>query len=137
MNKIIASAVGLTIIAFMGFSGSAANAQSPIGNWKTNTGSTVKIFKCGSRLCGKLTNVPDGQKYDTKNPDKAKRKRPIKGLVIMSMKSSGKNKWSGTLYKRSNGQTYSGSMKMSGANVIKMSGCVLGFVCQTASWSRR
>ena len=41
------------------------------------------------------------EKTDDKNPDAAKRSRPIIGLVIMEgAKKTGANKWSGTLYNR-------------------------------------
>ena len=68
-------------------------------------------------MCGKIVKVTDGQKTDDKNPDAAKRSRPIVGLVIMQgAKKTGANKWSGTLYNRADGKSYSGTVTVKSKN---------------------
>ena len=68
-------------------------------------------------LCAKIVKVTDGQKTDDKNPDAAKKTRPIVGLVIMEgAKKSGDNKWAGTLYNRADGKSYSGTLTVKSKN---------------------
>jgi uncharacterized protein (DUF2147 family) len=84
-------------------------------------------------VCGKIVKVVDGQKTDDKNPDPAKQKRPIVGLVIMQgAKKTGANKWSGTLYNRADGKEYSGTVTVKTKNTLDLSGCVAAVVLQDA-----
>jgi uncharacterized protein (DUF2147 family) len=88
-------------------------------------------------VCGKIVKVVDGQKTDDKNPDAAKRNRPIVGLVIMQgAKKTGDNKWSGNLYNRENGSTYSGTVTVKSKNALDLSGCVAMVLCKTVTWTR-
>ena len=57
------------------------------------------------------------------------------GKTIGSMKASGANKYKGTITKPSNGKTYSGSATLSGSS-LKLSGCVLGFLCESQTWAK-
>src|SRR3990172_1800452 len=104
-----AAAPGLLALSLAGAPASAQKAEDAIGVWlHPDNGSNVEFYKCGESVCGKIVKVVDGQKTDDKNPDAAKRNRPIVGLVIMQgAKKTGDNKWSGKLYNRENGSTYS------------------------------
>ena len=83
------------------------------------------------------SRITDGQKTDDKNPDAAKRNRPIVGLVIMQgAKKTGDNKWSGTLYNRENGKSYSGTVTVKSKNELDLSGCVAAVLCKTVTWTR-
>ena len=63
--------------------------------------------------------------------------RPIVGLVIMEgAKKSGENKWSGTLYNRADGKSYSGTVTVKGKSTLDLSGCVALVVCRTTTWTR-
>ena len=91
----------------------------------------------GDGLCAKLTKVTDGQTTDDKNPDPSKRSQPIIGLVIMeNAKKSGANKWSGTLYNRENGKSYSGSITVKSKDAVDLSGCVALVLCRAVTWTR-
>ena len=94
--------------------------------------SNIEFYKCGGEgLCAKVTKVTDGQKTDDKNPDPAKRSQPIVGLVIMeNAKKSGANKWSGTLYNRENGKSYSGTITVKSKDAVDLSGCVAAVLCR-------
>ena len=101
-------------------------------------GSNIEFYKCGGDgLCAKITKVTDGQKTDDKNPDTAKRGQPIVGLVIMeNAKKTGANKWSGTLYNRENGKSYSGSITVKSKDAVDLSGCVALVLCRAVTWTR-
>jgi uncharacterized protein (DUF2147 family) len=81
--------------------------------------------------------IADGQKTDDKNPDAAKRNRPIVGLVIMEgAKKTGSNSWSGTLYNRADGKSYSGTVTVKGKNALDLAGCVAVVLCKTTTFAR-
>lgn len=117
---------------------SAQKAEDALGVWlNPDNGSNVEFYKCGAGVCGKIVKVTDGQKTDDKNPDPAKRNRPIVGLVIMQgATKSGDNKWSGTLYNRENGKSYSGTLTVKDKNTLDLSGCVAAILCKTVTWTR-
>ena len=51
------------------------------------------------------------------------------------MAASGGGKYTGSITKPSNGKTYSGSARLSGAS-LKMTGCVLAVLCETQTWQK-
>jgi uncharacterized protein (DUF2147 family) len=116
---------------------SAQSADDAVGTWRhPGNGSLIRMYKCGANLCGAIAKVTDGQKYDNKNPNPAKRKRSIVGLPIINAKRTGANKWSGSLYNRTDGKTYSGTVTVKSKNALTLSGCALGIFCKSATWSR-
>ena len=132
------AAAGLLALTFAGAPASAQKAEDAIGVWlNPDNGSNVEFYKCGDGVCGKIVKVTDGQKTDDKNPDAAKRSRPIVGLVIMEgAKKTGDNKWAGTLYNRENGKNYSGTVTVKSRNALDLSGCVAAVLCKTVTWTR-
>ena len=134
----IATAAVLLGLAMASGRASAQAAEDAFGVWlNPENQSNVEFYKCGDGLCAKVTKVSDGQTTDDKNPDAAKRSRPIVGLVIMEgAKKSGDNKWSGTLYNRADGKSYSGTVTVKSKNSLDLSGCVALVVCRTTTWTR-
>jgi len=136
------SPAAVTAVMALAVACGSACAQSPedaFGLWlNPENGSNIEFYKCGGEgLCAKLTKVTDGQRTDDKNPDPAKRGRPIIGLVIMeNAKRAGANKWSGTLYNRENGKTYSGTVTVRTRDAVDLSGCVAAVLCRSATWTR-
>jgi len=134
----IATAAVLLGLAMASARASAQAAEDAFGVWlNPENQSNVEFYRCGEGLCAKVTKVSDGQKTDDKNPDAAKRNRPIVGLVIMEgAKKSGDNKWSGTLYNRADGKSYSGTITVKSKSTLDLSGCVALVVCRTTTWTR-
>ncbi|HWB44856.1 MAG TPA: DUF2147 domain-containing protein [Hyphomicrobiaceae bacterium] len=132
---VAAAALGLCLPVA---SARAQSATDALGVWlNPENQSNVEFYKCGGSLCAKIVKNPDGQKTDDKNPDPAKRNRPIVGLVIMQDgKQTGPNKWSGSLYNRENGKTYSGSVTVKNKNTLDLAGCVAVVLCKTTTWTR-
>ena len=133
--------VAATLLLGLSMAGGPALAQTAedaFGVWlNPENQSNVELYKCGEGLCAKITKVSDGQKTDDKNPDAAKRNRSIVGLVIMEgAKKSGANTWSGTLYNRADGKSYSGTVTVKAKNSLDLSGCVALVVCRTTTWTR-
>jgi uncharacterized protein (DUF2147 family) len=135
------ASVATTLLLGLSMAGGPALAQTAedaFGVWlNPENQSNVEFYKCGEGLCAKITKVSDGQKTDDKNPDAAKRNRPVVGLVIMEgAKKSGANTWSGTLYNRADGKSYSGTVTVKAKNSLDLSGCVALVVCRTTTWTR-
>jgi uncharacterized protein (DUF2147 family) len=122
-----------------------AFAADPMGTWYTaDNDSQVRITNCGGALCGNLTwlktpiDPATGQpKLDKNNADASKQSRPLLGVpIVLGMKPSGPNVWSGDVYNASDGKTYSGSFTMTGDNTADLKGCVMSFLCKTQTWTR-
>ena len=134
----ISVAAALVALSLASGPAAAQAAEDAFGVWlNPENQSNVELYRCGDGLCAKITKVADGQKTDDKNPDAARRNRPIVGLVIMEgAKKSGANKWSGTLYNRADGKSYSGTVTVKGKNAVDLSGCVAFVLCRTTTWTR-
>ena len=134
MNRalIAGAAIGLATLAY------AQTAEDAVGLWQNpENNSQTEFYKCGEGVCAKIAKVVDGQKTDDKNPDPAKRDRPIVGLVIMQgAKKTGPAKWSGTLYNRADGKEYSGTVTVKAKNELDLSGCVAAVFCKTVTFKR-
>jgi uncharacterized protein (DUF2147 family) len=130
----------LAAVALMALSSHGAVAQSAedaFGTWKhPENGSNISMFKCGSGLCAKIVSAPDGQKTDDKNADESKRSRPIIGLSIMSGAQKTSTGWSGQIYNRMDGKTYSGNITVKSKSALELQGCSMGVFCKTVTWSR-
>ena len=116
----------------------AQAAQDAFGVWENpENKSHTEFYKCGAGVCAKIVRVVDGQKTDDKNPDPAKRGRPIVGLVIMQgAKQTGPATWTGVLYNRADGKSYSGTLTVKSKNAVELSGCVAVVFCKTTTFRR-
>jgi uncharacterized protein (DUF2147 family) len=123
---------------------SAAHAQNADGTWLTQAGDArVKITKCGGGICGVVAwlrepyDTATGQPAtDSKNPNSALARRPMIGLPLFSsMQPAGPNKWSGQIYNADDGSTYASSITVTGADSLRVEGCV-GALCGGETWTR-
>jgi uncharacterized protein (DUF2147 family) len=134
MRKILVASAGLALAA----AAYAQTAEDAVGVWENpENKSHTEFYKCGDSVCGKIVKVVDGQKTDDKNPDAAKRSRPIVGLVIMQgAKKTGPTTWSGQLYNRADGKTYSGTLTVKSKTSLELAGCVAAIFCKTTTFTR-
>jgi len=147
IHRITAAIVWLSIATLMAAAGSIAPALAadPLGTWYTaDNDSQVRITNCGGALCGALISlkVPNDPttgrpKLDKNNADASQRNRPLLGVqIVLGMKSSGPNQWSGDVYNASDGKTYGGSFTMTGDNTAELKGCVMSIICKSQTWTR-
>jgi uncharacterized protein (DUF2147 family) len=132
--------------ALLAVSLGASLAADPSGTWRTEEAkATVRIAACGPALCGTIVSLKEANdpdtgkpKTDKNNADASLRNRPMVGVeVVLGMKPSGTaNKWSGQVYNAEDGKTYTGNLTLQDANTIKLEGCVMGFICKAATWTR-
>jgi len=102
--------------AIMLSSSSFAFADAIQGNWKTQSGETAKIAKCGGSFCITLQTG----KY--------------KGQRIGKMKASG-GEYVGTVTDPEDNKEYSGTASVSGSK-MKLTGCALKIFCKTQKWKK-
>lgn len=133
----IAAAAGC--LALLAASSSAAFAE-PLGEWRVADGTaTVRIKHCGADVCGYIaaTSTPAGK--DDKNPDPAKRSRSVLGMeILIDMKPSAKNVWTGSTYNAQDGLTYTASITVSEDDKnLTIKGCAPGGgMCGSETWTR-
>lgn len=135
-----------TVVTFLLVS-SAAYTQNYndaiLGKWLSGDGDgKVEIYKSGNTYYGKIIwlkepNEENGTpKTDDENPDNAKRKQPLIGLVVLKDFKFKDGFWQdGTIYDPKNGKTYDCEMWLDGNNTLKIRGYWY-FVYRTEDWKR-
>ena len=135
MLKLIAGLFFLALTA-------TPRAEEPgvLGDWVEPTGSVIRIAPCGQELCARLIAISAQAptRFDTNNPDEAKRKQPLCGLMIgHGFHLSDQNHADGGyLYDPKSGKTYHGSMARNGDR-LELRGYVgIKLFGRTEVWSR-
>jgi uncharacterized protein (DUF2147 family) len=110
----------------------------PTGDWLVHDRTAViRIAACGDALCGSVAWTKDEGGVDENNPDPAKRTRPIMGLpILLGMKPSNDGRWEGEVYNAENGKIYTSHIWLKSDDVLRIEGCVLGFLCGGEDWTR-
>jgi uncharacterized protein (DUF2147 family) len=114
-----------------------AIAAGPTGEWLVaSKAAHISIVDCAGTLWG-VVSWEQRAGVDDKNPDPAKRGRPILGMaVLIGLKASGPNRWGGALYNSQNGKTYSGGITQLASDRVRVFGCVLVIFCGGQDWTR-
>ncbi len=103
-----------------------ALAADPYGTWlRPSTGTQVKFYDCGGKLCAKIVGVKD-----------ASRNKEIGTVIMSGAAKTGDNQWKGDLLDTDTGKTYSGVVTMEGSGGLNLKGCALGFICEGETWRR-
>jgi len=107
----------LVLATAFALAATAALAAEPIeGNWKTASGETAVIGKCGSAFCVTLKTGKHAGKQ-------------------IGRLAGQDGEYSGRITDPAEDKTYSGSGSVSG-NSLKMKGCVLKILCKSQTWTR-
>jgi uncharacterized protein (DUF2147 family) len=134
--RLIHAVFALFLIAPMGVS--AAHAQAdPTGEWLVaKRVARIKIINCDNHFWG-LISWETTPGVDSNNPDPAKRTRPTLGMpILLGMVQSKDNEWKGEIYNAEDGRNYSSSISLLNPDLLKVQGCVLGFLCGGENWTR-
>lgn len=116
-------------------------ASPASGRWRTaeNAG-VVEVSDCGGGICGRLITSTrleaDPTLKDRNNKDPALRSRTLKGMALFEGMTGGPSLWKGKVYNPVDGKTYSGSVKLAGADTLKLTGCIVFPLCKTQTWTR-
>jgi uncharacterized protein (DUF2147 family) len=91
----------------------------PIGVWSASEGQ-MRVDPCGQNLCGYAV----GGRHAGK-------------MVVIHMRQTRDNSWSGRVVDTRSGNIYPATMSMRGANGLYIRGCALGgMICEGRSLSR-
>ena len=140
----IAPLLLLTVLALAPVYGRAENGSSPVGLWKTED-AQIEIFEVDGKLSGKIAALnkaytSDGiEKTDISNPDPAKRKRPLIGLVFMSgFMPQAPGHWEhGTIYDPKTGNTYTSTLEYDGGDTLRVRGYIgISLLGRTVVWTK-
>ncbi|MFG3595493.1 DUF2147 domain-containing protein [Bradyrhizobium sp. RDI18] len=97
-------------------------SDSPIGDWQTEGKGRVRIGECGGALCGYVLNSSSNEKGEA---------------ILINMKPKAERQWTGRVYSQDSGETYYGTMSMTGGNTLRVEACaLLRFYCSGNNWSR-
>lgn len=115
----------------------AVSLADPTGEWVVAEGyARIRVFNCNDQMWG-VVSWEARPEVDKNNPDPSKRARPTLGMpILLGMKPAGDNRWEGEIYNSQDGRTYSASISVPSLDVLRVRGCVLGFLCGGESWSR-
>lgn len=114
MKKILTTVCAVTMMMFAGTTMALAD---PIeGNWKTQSGETAAIGKCGGSYCITLKTGKHAGKR-------------------IGKLSAGGGTYTGTITDPADDRVYTGSAKVSGSS-MKMKGCALKIFCKTQTWRK-
>lgn len=97
-------------------------AYSPLGEWESaGAKGTVRIERCGAALCGYALTEASSRGES----------------VLVNMKSKTHDVWTGSIYSRSSGSTYYGTMTLTASGRLRVEACALGhFWCSGNDWTR-
>jgi uncharacterized protein (DUF2147 family) len=115
-----------------------AAAAEPTGEWRTANGlANIRIDDCNGVLWGIISWEKEPGGVDSYNPNPAERNRPTLGLhIVLAMKPTKPGLWQGEVYNAENGKTYDSRISLISPDVLRIEGCVLGFLCGGENWTR-
>lgn len=116
-------------------------AADPTGEWLVKEGvARIRIENCSGALWGVVSwekKSDNPSTFDVNNPDPSKRTRPTLGMpIILEMKPTDPNMWEGSIYNSKDGKTYDASVSVKSPDVLRVEGCLLGFLCGGEDWTR-
>jgi uncharacterized protein (DUF2147 family) len=115
-----------------------AAAAEPTGEWRTANGvANIRIDDCDGVLWGIISWEKEPGGVDEHNPNPVERSRPTLGLrILLAMKPTRLGLWQGEVYNPENGKTYDSRISLASPDVLRIEGCVLGFLCGGENWTR-
>jgi uncharacterized protein (DUF2147 family) len=133
-----AAVFGATLsFATMASAAPATPPNDPTGDWMVEKGlAIIRVVDCTGQYWGVVV-WEQHPGIDDKNPDPNKRNRPTLGMpILLGMTPTEPNLWSGEIYNSEDGHTYSAKIKLASPDVLRVEGCVLGFLCGGQNWTR-
>jgi len=121
---------------------------SPVdGIWVNGDGDGwIELSVIAGELRGRIIGSPDDpqnarpSRLDEKNPDESERRRPLRGLTILSgFRSAGGGRWAGgRVYDPNSGNTYRGTITLVDADTLRLRGYIgISLFGRTEVWRRR
>lgn len=136
-----------TLALFLSFAVVAPSlAADPIGTWLTQEQDAhIRMVKCGPGYCGTIVWLRDAKNPETgkpvtdeKNPDPARRNKPLLGAMIainFVPAPDAADAWQGRFYNADDGNLYDGTISVASKTALAVKGCLLA-ICQIQTWTR-
>jgi uncharacterized protein (DUF2147 family) len=137
-RSVVGAAVFGATLSFATMANAApAVPNDPTGDWMVEKGlAIIRVVDCTGQYWGVVV-WEQRPGIDDKNPDPSKRNRPTLGMpILLGMTPSEPNLWTGEIYNSEDGHTYSAKIKLASPDVLRVEGCVLGFLCGGQNWTR-
>lgn len=140
--------VALTVaaLALLAPWGAGAQTANELGRWYDDTGQgAVELYKCGSKLCGRIVWLrdplgKDGKPlYDGYNPDPSLRSRSICGLQVLGnlTRQDDGSLDGGWVYDPKVGKSYDAAMQLEDRNRLTLTGYKgMRFLGKSFTWTR-
>jgi uncharacterized protein (DUF2147 family) len=134
----VIGAATILLTGFLSWGPAAAAEPQPTGEWRTANGlANIRIEDCDGVLWGMIAWEKEPGGVDSNNPDPAERNHPTLGLrILLAMKPTKPNLWQGEVYNPENGKKYDSKISLTSPDVLRIEGCVLGFLCGGENWTR-
>jgi uncharacterized protein (DUF2147 family) len=111
----------------------AEPADTPVGDWRSEGDKgSVRIVPCGRALCGYALHASSNFEGSLQASSNARGE-----AVLINMKPKTDKQWTGNVYSLATGDTYYGTMTMTGPNTLRVEACAMGrFYCSGNVWTR-
>ena len=82
----------------------------------------MRIERCGRALCGYALHATSDARGEA---------------VLINMKPKADTRWTGSVYSQASGDTFYGTVTMTGPNALRVEACAMGrFYCSGNVWTR-
>jgi uncharacterized protein (DUF2147 family) len=137
MRSLSVCAATFLLIGFFPPGVATAAEPPPTGEWRTANGlANIRIDDCDGVLWGVVAWEKEAG-VDSNNPNPAERNHPTLGMrILLAMKPTKPNLWQGEVYNPENGKKYDSKISLTSPDVLRIEGCVLGFLCGGENWTR-
>lgn len=149
LHPIAGPALSALFLSSLAAAPAAAGPAGPTGTWQIHDDTArVRIEWCGPQgrqICGYPVWLKTGldeagrPRLDVRNPDPAKRGRPVLGHQnILGMSLSAEGKYAGKIYNVENGRTYEITAALAPAHPERLviHACVMLVLCEDLVWKR-
>jgi uncharacterized protein (DUF2147 family) len=111
----------------------AADARSPIeGRWAKGK-MQIDIKPCGSALCGTIVKASPKQQAKA---ERGSGTELIGATLIKDIRPAGPKTYRARVFLADRNMNASGKIQQVAPDRLKVSGCVLAFICKSSSWTR-
>jgi uncharacterized protein (DUF2147 family) len=93
----------------------------------------IVISPCGPALCGTVVKASSEQQAKAERGSGTKL---IGARLITNIRPTGDRSYSANVYLASRDMNTSGTLRQTSANRLYVRGCVMGFICKSATWDR-
>jgi uncharacterized protein (DUF2147 family) len=126
MTAIAKPILAMAVAAFSLGAPGWANATEPYGTWvRPSSGTLVKFYACGDRLCARVSGAIDTAQKNNNGP-----------VIMKNAKKSSDSTWEGDLIDAESGKIYSGIVTLQSANALNLKGCLAIILCRSETWTR-